>query len=145
MLSTSSALRVDLWTSCLIPDLWTPHLTPQFYSGGVYTSIFCSKTSLDHGVLVVGYGVYDGKDYWLVKNRCVTRLWPHPLLCWVSHVNSDHTLFCVQCHFSPSLPHHTHSHTHSWGTSWGLQGYIMMARNHDNECGIATQASYPVV
>eukprot|EP01106_Pelomyxa_sp_JSP_P013229 TRINITY_DN389_c0_g1_i10.p1 TRINITY_DN389_c0_g1~~TRINITY_DN389_c0_g1_i10.p1 ORF type:complete len:279 (-),score=65.04 TRINITY_DN389_c0_g1_i10:121-957(-) len=30
----------------------------------------------------------------------------------------------------------------SWGTSWGMQGYLEMCANHNNNCGIATSATY---
>ncbi|KMZ73716.1 Cysteine proteinase [Zostera marina] len=38
----------------------------QLYVSGIFTG--SCGTSLDHGVIVVGYGTENGKDYWIVRN-----------------------------------------------------------------------------
>ncbi|NXM62787.1 CATS protein, partial [Illadopsis cleaveri] len=75
---------------------------PSFflYRSGVFDDPQCSQ-EVNHGVLVVGYGSLENKEYWLVKN--------------------------------------------SWGVRFGDAGYIRMARNASNLCGIASYASYPLI
>lgn len=33
----------------------------------------------------------------------------------------------------------------SWGTDWGEKGYMRLARNRKNHCGVATDATYPTI
>lgn len=86
----------------------------MLYKDGIFVDDSCGngEDTLNHGVLVVGFGSNSTNnglfgresstpDYWIVKN--------------------------------------------SWGTGWGEGGYIRMARNKENMCGVATAASYPLV
>ena len=45
----------------------------QDYKSGIYTEEACNPEDLDHGVLLVGYGVENGQEYWLLKNSWGTQ------------------------------------------------------------------------
>jgi len=74
------------------------HSSFQLYEKGVYYEATCSSSTLDHSLLIVGYGSANGQDYWIARN--------------------------------------------SWGTSWGQSGDILLARNKNNNCGVASSACF---
>ena len=60
-------LREAVYRSPVAVSIEADTKTFQFYQGGILDSTNCG-TTLDHGVLAVGYGEEDGKKYWIVKN-----------------------------------------------------------------------------
>ena len=55
----------------------------QLYQSGIYSSTECSKESLDHGVLIVGYGVTSsGRKYYIIKNSWGTSWGMNGYVYW---------------------------------------------------------------
>jgi len=63
---SSTSLEEAVAKGCVSIGIEADQIAFQHYSSGVLDGK-CG-TSIDHGVLVVGYGTEDGKDYWKVKN-----------------------------------------------------------------------------
>jgi len=74
----------------------------QSYSSGVLTSSSCG-TSLDHGVLIVGYGAENGIDYWLVKNSWGTT-WGDKGYVKIARTDSTNDAGICGIAMDPSFP-----------------------------------------
>ena len=65
--SSSSALMASIEAGPTSVAIEADKIAFQGYSSGILNSDACG-TTLDHGVLAVGYGTEDGQAYYLVKN-----------------------------------------------------------------------------
>ena len=65
--NSSSALMASIEAAPTSVAIEADKIAFQGYTSGVLNSTACG-TSLDHGVLAVGYGTEDGQAYYLVKN-----------------------------------------------------------------------------
>ncbi|KAJ9584494.1 hypothetical protein L9F63_021163, partial [Diploptera punctata] len=144
----------------------------KFIIYSIYCDPECTTQMLDHGVLVVGYGHVACTDYWLVKNswsedwgdngyikmcrnknnNCgIATQASYPLFCCIycdpdcSSKNLDHAVLVVGYGTDKETKQDYYIVKNSWAADWGENGYLKMCRNQNNNCGIATQASYPLV
>jgi len=128
------------------------------YVSGVYYASTCSSTELDHAVIATGYGTVPA-----VSSSISATCTEEDFMC---EIFVEQGLFKYPCINGPTFDHAQKVTTNvpgvdcnppstwagqefymvknSWGLDWGMQGYIMMARNQNNNCGIATAPSYVV-
>jgi len=74
----------------------------QLYTKGVITSSKCG-TSLDHGVLAVGYGTSGSQPYWIVKNSWGAS-WGNAGYVWIAKSASTNTPGICGISMDPSYP-----------------------------------------
>jgi cathepsin L len=145
------------------------HQSFQLYSHGVYVEPECSSTELDHGVAIVGYGSFSGPAPGPSPTPSPPSPTPSPGPSpvpgpWDCIENADQSSCAGEdgCHWCTSIggwcsnaPCFEGNLTttgsdagdywlvrNSWGNGWGVEGYIMMARNKNNQCGVASDANY---
>ncbi|XP_051829711.1 procathepsin L-like [Antechinus flavipes] len=89
----------------------------HFYKGGIYVEPKCKRRNTNHALLLVGYGYKEGKKD--KKSRLEEENQYEETKFWILK--------------------------NSWGVNWGKKGYVYIAKDKNNHCGVATRAIYPIL
>lgn len=94
----------------------------------MYYDESCNAENINHAVLAVGYGAQKGTKHWILKNRYGRTAGRLRARSGFASGSGSAFSFPLPC---------------SWGEEWGNKGYVLLARNMNNACGIANLASFP--
>ncbi|XP_007474772.1 procathepsin L-like [Monodelphis domestica] len=97
------------------------HAPPSFryYQGGPYIEPRCRlsyMSNMNHALLVVGYGPLERSKYEEFGLQ--------------AYMHKDNKFWIAK---------------NSWGEQWGDRGYIYIPKDRYNQCGIASNANYPIL
>lgn len=134
--------------------------TEASYPYQAYTTFSCKYTSANKGASITSYKDVTSGSESALQNAVAYR---GPVSVAIDASKSSFQLYSGGIYYEPTCSSTNLDHgvlavgygtgtsgdfwivKNSWGTGWGDKGYIYMARNKNNNCGIATQASFPIV
>ena len=98
-----TALLYSVLKTPVLVAIDASHTSFQVYESGIYEDPDCKSESLDHTLLVVGYGSQEGHDYWICHNS-----WGECGYVWFEGM-----LRCVTAYYCGFFVTHTYTHMHT--------------------------------
>jgi len=65
---TNEEMKQVIFQQPIVVAIQADHMSFQFYKSGIYDDENCLSSELDHAVSVVGWGLENGTEYWIMRN-----------------------------------------------------------------------------